>query len=92
MGGSHIGGTLSWGSSLKIEGTAETQGTIRGIIGKGINSMDRMDNTMKILSMALKIHKKHLNLSAMNFSKGKSVHMVKIAKESINSSMNPYKK
>lgn len=92
MGEICIGGMHSWGSNLKIEVIVETQGTIPGIIGKGTNRMVIMDNTMKIHSMALKIHKRHLNPFAMNFSKANSVHMVKIVKGNINSFMNPYRK
>ena len=92
MGGSHIGGMLSWGNSLKIEVIAEIQGIIRGIIGKGTNRMGTMDNTMKTPSMALKFHKTQISPFVMNFSREKSVHMARIVKGSINSSMSPYRK
>jgi hypothetical protein len=87
-----IGGMPSWGSSLKIEQIVETQGMILGIIDKATSKMVIMGNTMKTPSMALKIHKNHINPFALTFSKAKSAHMVKIVKENINSFTNPYKK
>jgi hypothetical protein len=77
---------------LKIEGRAEIRGIIRGTIDRGIIKICRMDNTTKTASMDQGKHKIHRGLSALISSKGENVHMVKIAKESINSSMNPCKR
>lgn len=92
MGGSHIGGMLSSSRLHRIEGRAEIRGIILGTIGRGIIKICRMDNTMKTALMDQGKCKIRKSLSALISSKEENALLVKIAKESINSSMNPCKR